>query len=578
MLDEPALAASSVRVMHTGGDVLRRRPPAGMPFELYNTYGPTECTVNSTCGLVRPGADADLPPIGTPIDNYLALVLDEHLRPVLPGVVGELYVAGAGLARGYLGNPGLTATRFVASPTGGRMYRTGDLVRWLPDGRLAFHGRADQQVQIRGLRIETGEVEAALCALPEVAQAAVVVREDRLVAYLVAPDGIDPAAVRRRLAEFLPRYMVPEAFVVLPALPLTPNEKLDRRALPAPEVVTAEFRPPATALEATLCALFAEVLGRESVGPDDGFFALGGHSLLAAKLVSRIRTELGVRPELRLLFDAPTPAGLAERLGSSAAGDPLGVLIPLRTKGDLAPLFCVHPGAGISWEYYGLLPHIDPRRPVYALQARGLTDPSAMPASLAEMAADYLDLVRTVQPHGPYHLLGWSFGAVVVHEMATLLAPSDIGLLALLDGYPETEEHPPVSPDDPDLLTPLLLSLGYELDQPVRTRAEFDAAIRDQAGPLAGFAGAALPEVFASNVNLHNRHKPSLLAAGAHVFEATEGKSPSDPTPASWLPHFTGHVEVHRVHSTHGGLTAPEPLASIGAVLSTHLSSEEPRS
>ncbi|MGW6447415.1 amino acid adenylation domain-containing protein [Lentzea sp. NPDC055074] len=578
MLDEPALAASSVRVMHTGGDVLRRRPPAGMPFELYNTYGPTECTVNSTCDLVRPGTDADLPPIGTPIDNYLALVLDEHLRPVLPGVVGELYVAGAGLARGYLGNPGLTATRFVASPTGGRMYRTGDLVRWLPDGRLAFHGRADQQVQIRGLRIETGEVEAALCALPEVAQAAVVVREDRLIAYLVAPDGIDPAAVRRRLAEFLPRYMVPEAFVVLAALPLTPNEKLDRRALPAPEVVTAEARPPATALEATLCTLFAEVLGRESVGPDDGFFALGGHSLLAAKLVSRIRAELGVRPELRLLFDAPTPAALAERLGSKAAGDPLDVLIALRAGGDLAPLFCVHPGAGIGWEYYGLLRHLDPRRPVYALQARGLTDPASMPASLAEMAADYLDLVRTVQPEGPYHLLGWSFGAVVAHEMATLLDPSDIGLLALLDGYPETEEHPPVSPDDPDLLTPLLLSLGYQLDEPVRSRAEFDEAIRDQAGPLAGFSGAALPEVFAANVNLHNRHRPSPLAAGAHIFEATQGKSPDDPTPASWLPHLSGHVEVHQVHSTHGGLTAPQPLASIGAVLSAHLSREESRS
>ncbi|HUQ56291.1 non-ribosomal peptide synthetase [Lentzea sp.] len=578
MLDEPALAASSVRVMHTGGDVLRRRPPAGMPFELYNTYGPTECTVNSTCGLVPPGQDADLPSIGTPVDNYLTYVLDEHLRPVAPGVVGELYVAGAGLARGYLGSPGLTATRFVACPAGGRMYRTGDLVRWLPDGRLAFHGRADQQVQLRGLRIETGEVEVALCGLPEITRAAVVVRDDRLVAYLVAPDGIDSTAVRRELAAFLPRYMVPEAFVVLPALPLTPNDKLDRRALPAPEAVSAAERPPATPLEATLCALFAEVLGLDSVGPDDGFFDRGGHSLLAAKLVSRIRAELGVRPELRLLFDAPTPATLAERLGTSAAGDPLDVLIPLRTGGDLAPLFCVHPGAGIGWEYFGLLPHVDPRRPVYALQARGLTGPSAMPRTVEEMAADYLDQIRTVQPEGPYHLLGWSFGAVVVHAMAQLLRPSDIGLLALLDGYPETGEHEPVSPDDPDLLTPLLQSLGYELDHPVSTRAEFDEAIRAHAGPLAGFTQAALPEVFASNVNLHNSYHPSPLAADAHIFEATRGKTPSDPTPASWLPHITGHVEVHRIDSTHGGLTARHHLASIGAVLTTQLAGEEPRS
>ncbi|MFC3891188.1 amino acid adenylation domain-containing protein [Lentzea rhizosphaerae] len=572
MLDEPALAASEVRVLHTGGDALRRRPSAGMPFELYNTYGPTECTVNSTCGLVLPGADADLPDIGTPIDNYRAYVLDDDLRPVPPGVVGELYIGGEGLARGYLGRSALTATRFVASPRG-RMYRTGDLVRWLPDGRLAFHGRADQQVQLRGLRIETGEIEAALCALPEVAQAAVIVRDERLVAYLVAPDGLDAAATKRALAEFLPRYMVPEAFVVLPALPLTPNEKLDRRALPAPEVVTVEARPPATVLEATLCALFAEVLGRDQVGPDDGFFDLGGHSLLAAKLVSRIRAELGVRPDLRLLFDAPSPAALAEQLGTSAAGDPLGALIPLRTGGDLAPLFCVHPGAGIGWEYFGLLPHLDPRRPVYALQARGLTDPSSMPGSVAEMAADYADLVRSVQPDGPYHLLGWSFGAVVAHEMAAQL--EDVGLLALLDGYPETGDHPEVSPDDPDLLTPLLASLGYEAE--VASRAEFDEVIRDQAGPLAAFSGAALPEVFAANVNLHNRHEPSLLTADALVFEATQGKSPSDPTPASWLPHLGGHVEVHPVHSTHGGMTARQSLASIGAVLSAHLSSEESR-
>ncbi|HEX7309028.1 alpha/beta fold hydrolase, partial [Lentzea sp.] len=472
----------------------------------------------------------------------------------------------------------LTATRFVACPEGGRMYRTGDLVRWLPDGRLAFHGRADQQVQLRGLRIETGEVEAALCGLPEIGQAAVVVRDDRLVAYLVAPDGVDAAAVRRRLAGFLPRYMVPEAFVVLPALPLTPNDKLDRRALPAPDRVFAEARPPATPLEATLCALFAEVLGLDSVGPDDGFFDLGGHSLLAAKLVSRIRAELGVRPELRLLFDAPTPAGLADRLGTAAAGDPLDVLIPLRTGGDLAPVFCVHPGAGIGWEYFGLLPHLDPRRPVYALQARGLTDPSAMPRTVEEMAADYLDQIRAVRPEGPYHLLGWSFGAVVAHAMALLLPPSDVGMLALLDGYPETEVAEPVSPDDPDLLTPLLESLGYELDRPVRSRAEFDEVVRAHAGPLAGFTQAALPEVFASNVNLHNVHRPAPLAADAHIFHAVQGKTPADPTPDSWLPHITGHVEVHRVDSTHGGLTAATPLASIGAVLSAHLSREEHRS
>jgi pristinamycin I synthase-3/4 len=213
---------------------------------------------------------------------------------------------------------------------------------------------------------------------------------------------------------------------------------------------------------------------------------------------------------------------------------------------------------------------------VYALQARGLTDPAAAPGSVEEMAADYLDVIRTVQPDGPYHLLGWSFGAVVAHAMAVRLRSSgaDVGLLALLDGYPETGEHEPVSAHDPDLLTPLLLSLGYVLDEPVRSRAEFEEAVRGHAGLLAGLGPAttaALPEVFAANINLHNRYRPLPLAADVHVFEATQGKSPTDPTPAAWLPHITGRVEVHRVHSTHGGLTAPQPLASIGAVLSTHL-------
>jgi pristinamycin I synthase-3/4 len=570
--------------MHTGGDVLRRRPRPDTPFALYNTYGPTECTVNATCALVPPGTDLELPPIGGPIDNYRAYVLDGHLRPVPPGVVGELYLAGAGLARGYLGAPGLTATRFVADPfglAGDRMYRTGDLARWRPDGKLAFRGRADQQVKIRGLRIETGEIEAALCDLPDVAQAAVVVREDRpgsqvLTAYLVAADDVDLDSVRRELARFLPRYMVPEAFVVLPALPLTPNEKLDRRALPAPERAVVTARMPRTAREATLCALFAEVLGVAAVGPDDGFFELGGHSLLAARLVTRIRAELGVRLEMRVLLDSPTPAALAERLGGGSTGrDPLAVLIPLRATGDRPPLFCLHPGAGIGWEYFGLLRHLDPRQPVHAVQARGLTDPTAMPGSVREMADDYLEVIRGVQPHGPYHLLGWSFGAVVAHAMAARLRSlgEDVGLLALLDGYPETGENPPVSPRDPGLLSALLRSLGYPVDSDTLSRTEFDRVVHAGDGLLAGLDTAALPEVFASNINLHNGHRPPVLDADVHLFQALHGKAPTDPGPDTWHDHVTGELLVHPVASTHGGLTAPEPLAAIGAVLSTLLRS-----
>ncbi|MET8695445.1 amino acid adenylation domain-containing protein [Streptomyces bauhiniae] len=332
-------AFTGLRLVCAGGelaspDAMQRIAALAPDTRVLHVYGPTETTTFATRYPVAADLPAGPPPIGRPLDGMRLHVLDDSLRPVPPGVVGELYLAGHGVARGYTGRPGLTATRFVADPfdaAGGRMYRTGDLVRWTPDGQIAYVGRSDGQVKLRGYRIELGEIENTLASCQGVADAFAVVREDtpgdrRLVAYVVPASGAhpDPADLARAVGRSLPAYMVPSALVPLDALPLTPNGKVDRRALPVPEYAPVSGRPARTAREEILCGLFADVLGLDAVGPDDDFFALGGHSLLATRLTARIRAALGVEVPVKTLFEHPAPAALAAVLdGAEAARLPL---------------------------------------------------------------------------------------------------------------------------------------------------------------------------------------------------------------------------------------------------------------
>jgi amino acid adenylation domain-containing protein len=311
-----------LQCLMNGGEALSGEAVArwSKGLRMINAYGPTEATVCAT--MSTPLSGSSNPPIGSPIQNARVYVLDNNLEPVPLGVAGELYISGAGLARGYLKRPALTANRFIADPyaiePGTRMYRTGDLARWREDGMLDFVGRADEQVKIRGFRIELGEIETALRSLPEVAEAAVALKEEtslgkQLVAYLVPSNGALPesAALRRRLNERLPGYMLPSVFVSMEELPRSPNGKINRGALPAPVQHTHDVRAPQSPEEITLCAMFAEVLRRHQVSVEDDFFALGGDSLSAMRLVGRVCSALGVALSLRDFYSASTVSELA---------------------------------------------------------------------------------------------------------------------------------------------------------------------------------------------------------------------------------------------------------------------------
>ncbi|MCY8110057.1 non-ribosomal peptide synthetase DhbF [Bacillus spizizenii] len=590
--------ALSLRYVIFGGEALElsrledwyNRHPENRP-QLINMYGITETTVHvSYIELDRSMAALRANSlIGCGIPDLGVYVLDERLQPVPPGVAGELYVSGAGLARGYLGRAGLTAERFIADPfgpPGTRMYRTGDVARLRADGSLDYVGRADHQVKIRGFRIELGEIEAALVQHSRLEDAAVIVREDqpgdkRLAAYVIPSleDTIDTAELRKYAAERLPDYMVPSAFVTMKELPLTPNGKLDRKALPAPDFAVTG-RGPRTPQEEILCDLFMEVLHLPRVGIDDRFFDLGGHSLLAVQLMSRIREALGVELSIGNLFEAPTVAGLAERLEMGSSQSALDVLLPLRTSGDKLPLFCVHPAGGLSWCYAGLMTNIGTDYPIYGLQARGIGQREELPKTLDDMATDYIEQIRTVQPKGPYHLLGWSLGGNVVQAMATQLQNQgeEVSLLVMLDAYPNHFLPIKKAPDDEEALIALLALGGYDPDSLGDKPLDFETAIeilRRDGSALASLDESVilnLKNTYVNSVGILGSYKPKTFRGNVLFFRSTIIPEWFDPIePDSWKPYINGQIEQIDIDCRHKDLCQPEPLAQIGKVLAVKL-------
>ncbi|WP_435243134.1 amino acid adenylation domain-containing protein [Streptomyces cucumeris] len=586
------------------------RHPDDFPV-LVNMYGITETTVHVThFPLDRAtAAAATSSAIGVNIPDLRVYVLDERLQPVPPGVTGEMYVAGEGIATGYLGRPDLTATRFVADPYaalfgdgGGVMYRSGDLARRRPDGTLEYFGRADHQVKVRGFRIEPGEIEAVLTAHPEVADAAVVVREDtpgdkRLVAYAVpatAPRGEDDAATAARLREHtsreLPVHMVPSAVVLMDRLPLTSNGKLDRTALPAPGRPAAApgGRTPRTPREEQLCGIFADVLGLDRVGVDDNFFDLGGHSLLAVDLAARVNAALGTEVSIGTLFQSPTVRALEAALDNVRRDDPLEVLLPLRParEGDRAPLYCVHPAGGLSWCYAGLIRQLPADIPLYGLQAQGVGPATAgqpLPATLEELAAHYTARLREVQPQGPYRLLGWSTGGIIAQAMATHLQDQgqEVELLAILDAYPAEGFRELPVPDHAEAMEALLAMGGHgpdSLEGKPLTTAHVIEVLQGKGSPLAALDTAtleALADIYLNTNHLvrgfdHRRFDGDVL-----FFRATVDTIDDALTPDTWSPYVSGRIDNTDVACSHKDMTLPEPIAHIARVVADRLTELE---
>ncbi|WKX71565.1 amino acid adenylation domain-containing protein [Streptomyces sp. XD-27] len=572
-------AANGLRIVIGGEAVPARlaRILAKQAAEVIHVYGPAETTTWSTDARVRVGAGV---PIGSPAGNTRVYVLDSRLRPVPRGVPGELYIAGAGVARGYQGRPELTAERFVACPFGAadggrgeRMYRTGDLVRWDGNGQLEYVERTDRQARVRGFRVDLAEIERVLAGHPGVARAAVVQREhrdggQRIVGYVLPePDAAAAEAggqallaqLPAYLSGHLPRHMVPDTVIPLAEFPLTPDGRLDREALPSEDTSTAASREPRNSHEERMCALFAELLECESVGIDDDFFELGGHSLLATRLSARIRSEFNIDMPLRTIIKYPTVAELAALLLVAATeelSDPFGVVLELNSDpgtGKL-PLWFMHGGGGLGWAFFSFVLHAQDR-PAYALQSRGWDGVEPQAASVEEMVEDYVDQMVKMQPEGPFHLVGWSYGGTVVQAVAEAVdrRGREVAFVAILDSQPGGDYFKEIHEG--------------------RTVADYRTELEEHFGQYFGTENRqqlvdSMSRILANNAAIMSKFQSPVYRGDVLFFNATlEENSYAH----LWRPYVLGSIEVHDVRAVHHELHMPGPVAEIMEVINRKL-------
>ncbi|WP_414573137.1 amino acid adenylation domain-containing protein [Nostoc sp. CCY 9925] len=457
LLDEKEIEnCQSLRHITCGGEALpveliqRFFAKLNLDDVLYNCYGPTEASIDATFWKCDRTSNYLIAPIGCAIANTQIYILNENLEPAAIGQSGELHIGGAGLARGYLNRPDLTSEKFIPDPftkePEARLYKTGDLARYLDNGNIEFLGRLDNQVKVRGFRIELAEIEAILAQHAGIQQTVVIATEDnpgdqRLVAYIVPHREQTPMfdEVRHFLKQKLPNYMLPNSFVLLDDLPLTPNGKVDRRTLRASHQTIQQskdiFLAPQDELELELTKIWQKVLGIQPISIKNNFFEMGGHSLLAVRLFAEIEKTLGKNLPLATLLQASTIEELANILRQPGWVKPWSSLVPIQPKGSKPPFFLVHAVGGNILSYCDLARHLGLNQPVYGLQAQGLDGKTPPHTRIEDMAAQYIKEIRTVQPNGPYFLGGASFGGTVVFEMAQQLYAQGekVALLSLLD-------------------------------------------------------------------------------------------------------------------------------------------------